>query len=202
MPTLQQQCSDCSGDMAYTKEPRDEGITLKHLFHLGPYQLYPGAAQTCMLCCRQSVPHSACQSNRACQSNGKSCCMQADTHKFPYCCLPCGLACCLRLLPGELVSGNPMLAGGEEEACAGLEEGLNAIFNLQLEHHCHLQAYLSSSDGTPKWAKIEMWPMMVCLFYCNVHFDGWVGFTTPVANAIIGHACMGQKHLSAELSCN
>ncbi|KAA6429425.1 MAG: hypothetical protein FRX49_00819 [Trebouxia sp. A1-2] len=80
-----------SGDMAYTKGPHDGGITLKHLFHLGPYQLYPG---------------------------------------------------------------------GKEEAHAALEEGLNDIFNLQLEHHCHLQPYLSSSDGTAKWAKIEMWPMM------------------------------------------
>ncbi|DBA94754.1 TPA: hypothetical protein ACH3X1_002302 [Trebouxia sp. C0004] len=80
-----------SGDMAYTKGPHDEGITVNHLFHLGVYQLYPG---------------------------------------------------------------------GKEEACAALEEGLNAIFNLQLEYHCHLQPYLSSSDGTAKWAKIEMWPMM------------------------------------------
>ncbi len=95
-----------------------------------------------------------------------------------------------------------MLAGGEEEASAALEEGLNAIFTLQLEHHCHLQPYLSSSDGTAKWAKIEMWPMMVCLFYCNVHFNDWLGFTTAIANAIIGHARMGRKHLSAELLCN
>ena len=92
-----------------------------------------------------------------------------------------------------------MLAGGEEEARAALEEGLNAIFSLQLEHHCHLQPYLSSSDGTAKWAKVEMWPMMVCLFYCNVHFHDWFGFTTAIANAIHDRACTGQKELPAEL---
>jgi hypothetical protein len=66
---------------------------------------------------------------------------------------------------GQYCSLNPMLAGGKEEARTALEEGLNAIFGLQLEHHCHLQPYLSSSDGTAKWAKIEMWPMTVCLFF-------------------------------------
>lgn len=105
--------------------------------------------------------------------------MQADVHKFLYCCLPCGLACCLHLLPCQLVSQNPMLAGGKEEAHAALEEGLNDIFNLQLEHHCHLQPYLSSSDGTAKWAKIEMWPMMVCRFHCNVHVGDWFWFIMP-----------------------
>lgn len=105
------------------------------------------------------------------------------------------------LIPGQPVSRNPMLAGGEEEAHAALEEGLNAILNLQLEHHCHLQPYLSSSDGTAKWAKIEMWPMMVCLFKWNVHSGNCFGFTVAIATAINGHACMRQKHLSAELLC-
>jgi len=36
-----------------------------------------------------------------------------------------------------------------------------------------MQPYLSSSDGTPKWAKIEMWPMMVRMFLA-------VALATPV----------------------
>lgn len=70
------------------------------------------------------------------------------------------------------------MTGGRAEAEAAYAEGLNAIFSLQLEHHCHVQPYLSSSDGTAKWAKIEMWPMMVpsipgpapsCCLTCHVH---------------------------------
>ena len=54
-----------------------------------------------------------------------------------------------------------LFAGGEAEAQAAYDEGVNAIFGLQLDHHSHLQPYRSTSDGTARWAKVEMWPMVV-----------------------------------------
>lgn len=53
------------------------------------------------------------------------------------------------------------LTGGDAEAKAAYEEAYNAIFELQLDHHAHLQPYRNNVDGKTKWAKIEMWPIMV-----------------------------------------
>lgn len=51
--------------------------------------------------------------------------------------------------------------GGEEEAQAAYDEAMNAMFNLRLECHRHIQPHKSHKDGSTKWAMIEMWPMTV-----------------------------------------
>jgi len=42
------------------------------------------------------------------------------------------------------------------------EEALNAVFDLRVEFHQHIQPYASRKDGTIKWALLEMWPLLVC----------------------------------------
>ena len=54
-----------------------------------------------------------------------------------------------------------LIAGGTEEAQTAYSEAYNAIFDLQLEYHSHMQPYLSATDGTPRYAQIELWPMIV-----------------------------------------
>ena len=56
-----------------------------------------------------------------------------------------------------------MCAGGEEEAQAGYDEAMNAVFTLRVHCHRHTQPHKSKKDGTIKWAMIEMWPMQVKL---------------------------------------
>lgn len=50
-------------------------------------------------------------------------------------------------------------AGGAKRAEDACEEALNAVFNLQVEHHQYIQAY--TKDGKVKWALLEMWPLQV-----------------------------------------
>ena len=49
----------------------------------------------------------------------------------------------------------------EEEAQAAYDEAVNAMFNLRLDCHRHVQPHKSHKDGSTKWAMIEMWPMTV-----------------------------------------
>ncbi|DBA77572.1 TPA: Pde-4p [Trebouxia sp. C0004] len=50
--------------------------------------------------------------------------------------------------------------GGEEQAVQAYEEALNAVFDLRVECHQHIQPYASRKDGTIKWALLEMWPLL------------------------------------------
>lgn len=257
---LQSCCSCCIGDMAYVKKPTDAEVTLQHLYHLGPYQLYPGMIQhllfrcagvpgvtwhgnsvtrccchvqtclagingDCCCACGASVMGHLCRSERLClilvplSSVSVTACLPVETHMLldSKCTGPSQLSDASRVIRCTMPSWASsslhltaiacrallwlsaqnsfsekrqivypisakitclVVSGGKEEAEAAYEEGLNAIFSLQLEHHCHMQPYLSSSDGTAKWAKIEMWPMTVpsipgpafsCCPTCHVH---------------------------------
>jgi len=53
-------------------------------------------------------------------------------------------------------------SGGKEQAVRAYEEALNAVFDLRVECHQHIQPYASRKDGTIKWALLEMWPLLVC----------------------------------------
>lgn len=52
-----------------------------------------------------------------------------------------------------------MATGGEDECQAAYEEAVDAIFNLKVDCHRHVQSHLSRKDGKIKWAALEMWPM-------------------------------------------
>lgn len=52
-------------------------------------------------------------------------------------------------------------SGGKEQAVQAYEEALNAVFDLRVECHQHIQPYASRKDGTIKWALLEMWPLSV-----------------------------------------
>lgn len=52
--------------------------------------------------------------------------------------------------------------GGKEQAVRAYEEALNAVFDLRVECHQHIQPYASRKDGKIKWALLEMWPLLVC----------------------------------------
>ncbi len=53
--------------------------------------------------------------------------------------------------------------GGKEEAERAYEEALNAVFDLGVDCHQHIQPYQSRKDGKLKWALLEMWPLLVKL---------------------------------------
>ena len=58
------------------------------------------------------------------------------------------------------------LQGGKAEADAAYEEAMDAVFHLEVDHHCHVQYQELQDDlGQPKphWDQIEMWPFQVCI---------------------------------------
>jgi len=68
------------------------------------------------------------------------------------------------LVKGALEHQNELSfdSGGKEQAVQAYEEALNAVFDLRVECHQHIQPYASRKDGTIKWALLEMWPLLVC----------------------------------------
>ncbi len=51
------------------------------------------------------------------------------------------------------------------------EEALNAVFDLGVERHQHIQPYASRKDGKVKWALLEMWPLLVRSSTQLISFD-------------------------------
>ena len=67
-----------------------------------------------------------------------------------------------------------MLAGGQNEAIAAHKEAMHAVFDLGKKWHRHEQPYRGSTDGTTKWAMLEMWRMTVSslgLAYIRSHLE-------------------------------
>ncbi|KAL0037183.1 hypothetical protein WJX79_004360 [Trebouxia sp. C0005] len=60
----------------------------------------------------------------------------------------------------EMLFARGAYPGGKEQAVQAYEEALNAVFDLRVECHQHIQPYASRKDGTMKWALLEMWPLV------------------------------------------
>ena len=91
-----------------------------------------------------------------------------------------------------------LIAGGTEEAQTAYSEAYNAIFDLQLEYHSHMQPYLSAFDGTPRYAQIELWPMIVSPFcrmavVCSVHAGSFLVLFSARLIRILTLECSSQS---------
>lgn len=86
-------------------------------------------------------------------------------------------------------------AGGAEEARAAYSEAYNAMFDLQLDYHSHMQPYRSAADGTAKWAQIELWPMIVRRIY---HFEllSFLNWPLPLLTCYAQFDCMSASQLT------
>ncbi|KAL0048533.1 hypothetical protein WJX82_005213 [Trebouxia sp. C0006] len=71
-----------------------------------------------------------------------------------------------RVVTMKVLFDQGLYSGGEDECQAAYEEAVDAIFNLKVDCHRHVQSYLSRKDGKIKWAAFEMWPMQDPIEVC------------------------------------